>query len=401
MADLILRNVNKIYPNGVQAVFDFNIEIEHGEFIVLAGPSGCGKSTTLRMIAGLEEISSGDLIINGKRVNDVAPRDRDIAMVFQNYALYAHMTVYQNLAFSLMIRKVDQDEMHRRVMQAAEILGLVPYLNRKPKQLSGGQRQRVAVGRAIVRNPFVFLLDEPLSNLDAKLRGTMRKELMQLHNRLNATFVYVTHDQIEALTLASRIVVMADGRVQQIATPKEMFDNPRNLFVAGFIGTPPMNFFNGRVDDDGYFILSEAFADVPEDEEQVDEQVEKDRTYALNNKVKIADKQFALLKEKNYLNKDLVMAIRAEYIHMDEAGLQEYSKSTFDMDVENQEMLGSYYLLYGKFLNTSLIVKADFRDVKGEINHANLAFDPNKMHFFDKETTLRITSETPVKVEEE
>ena len=401
MADLILRNVNKIYPNGVQAVFDFNIEIEHGEFIVLAGPSGCGKSTTLRMIAGLEEISSGDLIINGKRVNDVAPRDRDIAMVFQNYALYAHMTVYQNLAFSLMIRKVDQDEMHRRVMQAAEILGLVPYLNRKPKQLSGGQRQRVAVGRAIVRNPFVFLLDEPLSNLDAKLRGTMRKELMQLHNRLNATFVYVTHDQIEALTLASRIVVMADGRVQQIATPKEMFDNPRNLFVAGFIGTPPMNFFNGRVDDDGYFILSEAFADVPEDEEQVDEQVEKDRTYALNNKVKISDKQFALLKEKNYLNKDLVMAIRAEYIHMDEAGLQEYSKSTFDMDVENQEMLGSYYLLYGKFLNTSLIVKADFRDVKGEINHANLAFDPNKTHFFDKETTLRITSETPVKVEEE
>ena len=247
-ADVILKDVNKVYPNGFHAVFDFNIEIEKGEFIVLAGPSGCGKSTTLRMIAGLEDVSTGDLIINGNRVNNVAPKDRDIAMVFQNYALYAHMTVYHNMAFSLTIRKVDPVEIHQRVMQAAEILGLVPYLNRFPKQLSGGQRQRVACGRAIVRDPVVFLLDEPLSNLDAKLRGTMRKELMQLHDRLNATFVYVTHDQIEALTLATRIVVMKDGYVQQIATPKEMFDNPENLFVAGFIGTPPMNFYNGVID---------------------------------------------------------------------------------------------------------------------------------------------------------
>ena len=249
--DVVLRDVNKIYPNGFHAVYDFNINIEKGEFIVMAGPSGCGKSTTLRMVAGLEEISTGDLIINGKRVNDVAPKDRDIAMVFQNYALYAHMTVYQNLAFSLTIRKVDTDEIHVRVMKAAEILGLTPYLNRKPKQLSGGQRQRVAVGRSIVRNPVVFLFDEPLSNLDAKLRGSMRKEIMLLHKRLNSTFVYVTHDQIEALTLADRIVVMADGRVQQIASPKDMFDCPSNLFVAGFIGTPPMNFYNGEISEDG------------------------------------------------------------------------------------------------------------------------------------------------------
>ena len=205
------------------------------------------------MVAGLEEISSGDLYINGKRVNDMAPKDRDIAMVFQNYALYAHMTVYHNMAFSLTIRKVDPVEIHQRVMKAAEILGLVPYLNRKPKELSGGQRQRVACGRAIVRDPVVFLLDEPLSNLDAKLRGTMRKELMLLHDRLNSTFLYVTHDQIEALTLASRIVVMNEGYVQQIASPKEMFDNPENLFVAGFIGTPPMNFANGLISADGKY----------------------------------------------------------------------------------------------------------------------------------------------------
>lgn len=221
----------------------------------MAGPSGCGKSTTLRMIAGLEEITSGELWINGKLCNDLAPRDRDIAMVFQNYALYAHMSVYHNLAFSLMIRKIDSDEIHKRVMAAAEMLGLIPYLNRKPKQLSGGQRQRVAVGRAIVRNPVVYLLDEPLSNLDAKLRASMRKELSQLHNDLKKTFIYVTHDQIEALTLASRIVVMKDGYIQQCSTPKEMFDKPVNLFVAGFIGTPPMNFYHGVIDEEGFLTI--------------------------------------------------------------------------------------------------------------------------------------------------
>ena len=300
-SDVILKDVNKVYPNGFHAVYDFNIEIEKGEFIVLAGPSGCGKSTTLRMIAGLEEISSGDLIINGKRVNDVAPKDRDIAMVFQNYALYAHMTVYHNLAFSLTIRKVDPVEIHTRVMKAAEILGLTPYLNRKPKQLSGGQRQRVACGRAIVRDPVVFLLDEPLSNLDAKLRGSMRKELMLLHDRLNATFVYVTHDQIEALTLATRIVVMKDGYVQQIATPKEMYDNPANIFVAGFIGTPPMNFYQGNVSKDGKYF-----------------------EHVSGTKFALTEQQIEALKE--YKEKEVVMASRPDYVYVDDASLKKYCK---------------------------------------------------------------------------
>ncbi len=412
MSDLILRNVNKIYPNGVQAVFDFNIDIEHGEFIVLAGPSGCGKSTTLRMIAGLEEISSGDLIINGKRVNDLAPKDRDIAMVFQNYALYAHMTVYQNLAFSLTIRKVDEDEKHRRVMQAAEILGLVPYLNRKPRQLSGGQRQRVAVGRAIVRNPFVFLLDEPLSNLDAKLRGTMRKELMTLHNRLNATFIYVTHDQIEALTLATRIVVMSEGRVQQIATPKEMFDNPENLFVAGFIGTPPMNFCYGRVTKDGYFISKEAFPQATEEYKAMSEEEKEkaNKEFIKNNelaekalacKVKVSKEKFELLKSQGYINRDIVMAIRPEYVCLEEAKLKENVDAIFDCEIELQEMLGSYYLLYTKYMDNNVIAKVDVRDVRGKLGNVKLCFDKDKMHFFDAQTTRRIRPEEYVGIKEE
>ena len=412
MSDVILRNVNKIYPNGVQAVFDFNIEIEHGEFIVLAGPSGCGKSTTLRMIAGLEEITSGDLIINNKRVNDVAPRDRDIAMVFQNYALYAHMTVYDNLAFSLKIRHVDEDEIHRRVMAAADILGLVPYLNRKPKQLSGGQRQRVAVGRAIVRNPIVFLLDEPLSNLDAKLRGTMRKELMLLHNRLNATFVYVTHDQIEALTLASRIVVMADGRVQQIATPKEMFDNPENLFVAGFIGTPPMNFFHGEVSEDGYFIQNlpdeynpklEELASLEENKENLSsDELEKynslkkeiDEASLNRNKIKIADDKFAVLKEQGYVGRQVVMASRPEYVYLDDAHLAEYKDSQFDLKFDIDEMLGAYSLVYGDFGHERIIAKVSVREeVKNNPEVIKACFDNNKLHFFDVDTTRRIRAE--------
>ena len=412
MSDVILRNINKIYPNGVQAVFDFNIEIEHGEFIVLAGPSGCGKSTTLRMIAGLEDITSGDLIINNKRVNNVAPRDRDIAMVFQNYALYAHMTVYNNLAFSLLIRHVDEDEIHRRVMAAAEILGLVPYLNRKPKQLSGGQRQRVAVGRAIVRNPVVFLLDEPLSNLDAKLRGTMRKELMLLHNRLNGTFIYVTHDQIEALTLATRIVVMADGRVQQIATPKEMFDNPENLFVAGFIGTPPMNFFHGEVLEDGYFLqipeeydekkaelaaLEEKKNSLSEEElskydelkQYIDEETPK------LNKIKISDAKFAILKEQGYVGKRVIMASRPEYVYLDDAHLTEFKDCTFDLVYDLDEMLGAYSLIYGTFGNEKVIAKVSVREDVKKRNEPLIkaCFDNNKLHFFDIDTTRRIRAE--------
>ena len=364
-ADVILRDVNKVYPNGFHAVYDFNIEIEKGEFIVLAGPSGCGKSTTLRMIAGLEDISKGDLIINGKKVNNVAPKDRDIAMVFQNYALYAHMTVYHNMAFSLTIRKVDPVEIHARVMKAAEVLGLVPYLNRKPKQLSGGQRQRVALGRAIVRDPVVFLLDEPLSNLDAKLRGTMRKELMQLHERLNATFVYVTHDQIEALTLATRIVVMKDGYVQQIATPKEMFDNPENLFVAGFIGTPPMNFLNGHIDDNcEYFIHDDS-----------------------NTKFKLTQHQHEII--HSYAGKQVILAVRAEYAFIDDATLVNNPDSKFELNVDYTEYLGSYNLIYGKIGNENLICKvynrSDITDKK-----LNVAFDMERVHFFDIETTKRI-----------
>lgn len=363
-ADVILKDVNKVYPNGFHAVYDFNIEIEKGEFIVLAGPSGCGKSTTLRMIAGLEEISSGDLIINQKKVNNTAPKDRDIAMVFQNYALYAHMTVYHNMAFSLTIRKVDPVEIHARVMKAAEVLGLVPYLNRKPKQLSGGQRQRVAVGRAIVRDPVVFLLDEPLSNLDAKLRGTMRKELMQLHERLNATFVYVTHDQIEALTLATRIVVMKDGYVQQIASPKEMFDKPENLFVASFIGTPPMNFANGTISSDCKYF-----------------------EHISGVRLKLSERQTEIL--QNYAGKQVIMASRSEYIFIDDASLAKNSESIFEIDVEYTEFLGAYNLIYGTFGDEKIIAKVYSREeIRAE--KVKACYDIERVHFFDIETTKRI-----------
>ncbi len=249
MSDLKLQHLDKIYDNKVQAVFDFNLDVKNGELIVLVGPSGCGKSTTLRMVAGLEDISAGNLIIDGKDVTKMPPKDRDIAMVFQNYALYGHMTIYENMAFSLMLRKENKNEIHQKVLSAAEILGLTDQLNKKPNQLSGGQRQRVAMGRAIVRTPKVFLFDEPLSNLDAKLRGATRREILLLHKRLRATMLYVTHDQTEALTLADRIVCMSMGHVQQIGTPLELYDTPANLFVAGFIGLPPMNFFDVEVKD--------------------------------------------------------------------------------------------------------------------------------------------------------
>ena len=265
MAEVILKNIKKVYPNsepkkkskdsgekkhnlqitdeGVVAVQEFNLDIADREFIVLVGPSGCGKSTTLRMVAGLEEISAGELYIDGKLMNDVAPKDRDIAMVFQNYALYPHMTVYENMAFSLKLKKVPKDEIDRKVREAAEILDITQYLDRKPKALSGGQRQRVAIGRAIVRDPKVFLMDEPLSNLDAKLRNQMRAEIIKLREKIDTTFIYVTHDQVEAMTLGDRIVIMRDGYIQQIGTPQEVFNHPANLFVAGFIGSPQMNFF--------------------------------------------------------------------------------------------------------------------------------------------------------------
>ncbi|MBQ7887171.1 MAG: ATP-binding cassette domain-containing protein [Clostridia bacterium] len=249
MANISLQHLDKIYDNNVQAVYDFNLEVKDGELIVLVGPSGCGKSTTLRMVAGLEDITGGRLLLDGEDITAAPAKDRDMAMVFQNYALYGHMTVYENMAFSLTLRKEDPNVIHRKVLAAAEILGLTDQLNKKPKQLSGGQRQRVAMGRAIVRNPKVFLFDEPLSNLDAKLRGATRREILLLHKRLNATMLYVTHDQTEALTLADRIVCMSMGRVQQIGTPLELYAQPNNLFVASFIGLPPMNFFTVRVEN--------------------------------------------------------------------------------------------------------------------------------------------------------
>ena len=255
MATLELNHINKVYPNGVQAVFDFNLKIADKEFIVFVGPSGCGKSTTLRMIAGLEEISSGELYIDGELMNDVAPKDRNIAMVFQSYALYPHMTVYDNMAFGLKLRRVPKEQIKEKVEEAASILGLSAYLDRKPKALSGGQRQRVALGRAIVRKPKVFLMDEPLSNLDAKLRVQMRSQIIKIHERVGATTIYVTHDQIEAMTMATRIVCMKDGRVQQIGSPKELYTAPVNKFVAGFMGSPAMNFVNGVVNSDGEFVV--------------------------------------------------------------------------------------------------------------------------------------------------
>ena len=259
MASLSLKHIYKKYPGGVTAVSDFCLEIQDKEFIIFVGPSGCGKSTTLRMIAGLEEITEGELYIGDKLMNDIAPKDRDIAMVFQNYALYPHMTVYENMAFGLKLRKTPKEEIKRRVEEAAEILGITHLLDRKPKAMSGGQKQRVALGRAIVRNPKVFLLDEPLSNLDAKLRATMRTELTKIHNRVGTTFVYVTHDQVEAMTMATRIVVMKDGLIQQVDSPQTLYDKPVNMFVAGFIGTPQMNFINATLEkkDDGIYICFE------------------------------------------------------------------------------------------------------------------------------------------------
>lgn len=262
LANLVLENISKVYDNNVSAVSNFNLQVNDQEFIVFVGPSGCGKSTTLRMIAGLEDITSGDFYIDGKRMNDMPPKDRDIAMVFQNYALYPHMTVYDNMAYGLKLRKFSKSEIEKRVQNAAEILGLEPYLGRKPKALSGGQRQRVALGRAIVRDAKLFLMDEPLSNLDSKLRVQMRAEIAKLHLRLKTTTIYVTHDQTEAMTMASRIVVMKDGHIQQIGTPKEVYDTPENVFVGGFIGSPSMNFFEGKVVN-GQFVIDEKSMKIP------------------------------------------------------------------------------------------------------------------------------------------
>ncbi len=365
MATMALKNINKVYPNGVQAVFDFSIDIKEGEFIVFVGPSGCGKSTTLRMIAGLEEITSGDLIIDEIRVNDVAPKDRDIAMVFQNYALYAHMTVYHNMAFSLTLRKEDSDYIHERVMWAANILGLVPYLNRKPKELSGGQRQRVALGRAIVRDPKVFLLDEPLSNLDAKLRGQMRKELKELHHRLGSTMIYVTHDQIEALTLADRIVVMKDGYVQQIASPEDLYLKPVNLFVANFIGTPPMNFFDSSLDENGNIHINDIKVDIS------------------------GSKMYEVLKQKGYFGKPVILGIRPEHITIDKPCDCPLDKG-YKTVVQVYELLGSDALVHFNIGEKSVMSKIDARIMMHRGDDAIFNFDLDYIYYFDKETEVCI-----------
>ena len=361
MATLQLKDINKIYPNGVQAVFDFNLSIKDKEFIVFVGPSGCGKSTTLRMIAGLEEITSGELYIDEEMVNDKAPKDRNIAMVFQSYALYPHMSVYDNMAFGLKLRKMPKDQIEEKVNQAAEILGLSPYLDRKPKALSGGQRQRVALGRAIVRNAKVFLMDEPLSNLDAKLRVQMRGELIKLHNQIETTTIYVTHDQIEAMTMASRIVVMKDGYIMQVGSPKEIYDNPNNMFVAGFIGTPPMNFIHGRVNKQGIFIAGKHTIELPQD-------------------------KFEIIKFHKMIEKDIVLGIRPEDIHDDQVVMKAYPNAVLDIVVDVAELLGAETNIYTQVHESNICASVDARTNIRIGDKLKLTLDMNKSHFFDPQT---------------
>ncbi|MBQ2685825.1 MAG: sn-glycerol-3-phosphate ABC transporter ATP-binding protein UgpC [Erysipelotrichaceae bacterium] len=386
MAEVALRNIKKVYTDnetnkhrkslfkkreeagekrsynlqvtdeGVVAVQEFNLDIKDKEFIVLVGPSGCGKSTTLRMIAGLEEITSGELYIDGKLVNNVEPKDRDIAMVFQSYALYPHMTVYDNMAYSLKIKKVPKDEIDRKVREAAEILDITQYLDRKPKALSGGQRQRVAIGRAIVRDPKVLLMDEPLSNLDAKLRNQMRSELIKLRKRINTTFVYVTHDQVEAMTLGDRIVVMKDGYIQQIGTPQEVFDHPANLFVSGFIGTPQMNYFDARllIRDGRYFVETRGY------------------------EVELAEDKQARLREHNVEEQDVTLGIRPEHLSITDKGI----KGSVDVS----ELMGSSLHLHMTVEDKDVIIIVPTEGAKIDYSGRELeiGFNGKVAHLFSK-----------------
>ena len=364
MASVTLKHVYKVYPGGVTAVSDFNLDIADKEFIVLVGPSGCGKSTTLRMVAGLEEITEGELYIGDKLMNDVAPKDRDIAMVFQNYALYPHMTVYDNMAFGLKLRKTPKAEIDRRVKEAAKILDIEHLLNRKPKALSGGQRQRVALGRAIVREPKVFLMDEPLSNLDAKLRVQMRTEITKLHNRLQTTFIYVTHDQTEAMTMGTRIVVMKDGFIQQVDTPQNLYDYPINLFVAGFIGSPQMNFIDVTLVKEG------------------------DDVFAVfeGNKIKVPEGKVKKLKDPSYVGKEVIMGIRPEDLHDEEIFLQSAQDSTVKAYVDVVELMGSETYLYLNVAGRDITARVDPRSTARAGDTIRIALDPNRLHFFDKDT---------------
>lgn len=440
MATLKFVNINKIYDNNVQAVFDFNLEVQDKEFIVFVGPSGCGKSTTLRMVAGLEEITSGDLYIDDKLVNNLEPKDRDIAMVFQNYALYPHMTVYENMAFSLKLKKIPRDEIARRVEEAANILGLSQYLNRKPKALSGGQRQRVALGRAIVRHPKVFLMDEPLSNLDAKLRVQMRTEIAKIHKKVGATTIYVTHDQTEAMTMASRIVVMKDGYIQQIGTPREVYNMPANVFVGGFIGSPAMNFFKGKLSKNSFIITDENNQEtkIILDKEKVkmlndfikDKEIKINQTFEENLKslkveyedernklvnqnipqehkkkletreknIEILDKKYN--EEKNNLKNEhdlqiknlyeIILGVRPEDIYIENDINNKNPSASINIECDVAELLGHETIVYGYIGGQRVVIKTSSANEINQGDKLIYQFDMNKVHFFDPTTTNRI-----------
>ncbi|MBR1584308.1 MAG: sn-glycerol-3-phosphate ABC transporter ATP-binding protein UgpC [Clostridia bacterium] len=369
MASVSLQHIKKVYDNKVEVVHDFNLEIKDKEFVVFVGPSGCGKSTTLRMIAGLEDITGGTLKINDRVVNDVEPKDRDIAMVFQNYALYPHITVYENMAFPLRLRKMDKEEVHRRVCEAADILGITEYLARKPKALSGGQRQRVAIGRAIVRDPAVFLMDEPLSNLDAKLRNQMRAEIILLRKRIDTTFIYVTHDQTEAMTLGDRIVIMKDGYIQQVGTPQEVFDTPKNLFVAGFIGSPQMNFLQAKlIKNGGEYAVSVQGITVP-----------------------LEKKHSEILNKKGVGSKDITLGVRPEHTTVRFNDPTNAIESTITVN----EMMGSeLHLHVATAAGDQVILRLPTVDLTDQTrasltagNKLYFNFPSKVMHLFDNETT--------------
>lgn len=364
MASLSLKHIYKIYQGNVTAVKDFNLDIEDKEFVIFVGPSGCGKSTTLRMIAGLEEISQGELYIGDRLVNDVAPKDRDIAMVFQNYALYPHMSVFDNMAFGLKLRKVPKAEIEKKVKEAARVLDIEHLLDRKPKALSGGQRQRVALGRAIVREPMVFLLDEPLSNLDAKLRAQMRTEISKLHKKLNTTFIYVTHDQTEAMTMGTRIVVMKDGIIQQVDTPQFIYDHPANIFVAGFIGSPQMN-----------------FVDVT-----LKETAGKLTVLVGDETITLPEEKAAFLKEKGYAGKNVIMGIRPE--NLDEATASD--TAVIDATVEVTELMGAETYIYLSKGKANLVARVNGTSKAKPGDKLKISLDTNKIHIFDKESELTV-----------
>ena len=366
MASIIFKNITKTYPGNITVVHDFNLEVEDKEFIVLVGPSGCGKSTTLRMIAGLEDITNGELYIGSRLVNNLAPKDRDIAMVFQNYALYPHMNVFQNMAFALKLQRVPKEEINKKVKEAATILGIEELIQRKPGQLSGGERQRVALGRAMVRDPAVFLLDEPLSNLDAKLRTSTRTEISNLHKRLGTTFIYVTHDQVEAMTMGDRIVVMKDGIIQQVDTPTNLYNNPINKFVAGFIGMPQMNFIDAVIESCNMNYMAK-FGDV----------IVPIRWSRLSKKA-----------QNRYLNKEVILGIRPENLHIIKALPKNSAAAIITARVDLVEMMGAEIYIYASYQYGSIIARAsqEKRPKIGEI--LNFAIDTNKIHLFDKETNM-------------